>query len=59
MRVLPILPAFMHYRIEVGGCFSKFCESSQNLLSLSMYTPLVLTAKYNVIIKCLFGDGAP
>ena len=41
--ILPILPTFMDYRIEVGGCFSEFCESSQNSHSLLPYmAPLVL-----------------
>ena len=55
---VPILPTFMDYCMEVGDCLSKFCESSQNSRSLSTYTPLVLTAKYYDIFKCLFlGTG--
>ena len=38
MKVLPILPTFMGYRMEVGGYFSEFCESSQNWRSLLRYT---------------------
>ena len=42
MKILPILPTFMGYRMEVGGCFSEFCECSQHSRSRLMYTaPLV------------------
>ena len=38
MRILPILPTIMGYRMEVGGYFNEFCESSQNSHSLLTYT---------------------
>ena len=42
IKILPILPTFMGYRMEVGGCFSEFCECSQNSHSRVTYTaPLV------------------
>ena len=42
VSILPLLPTFMDYHIEVGDCFSEFCKSSQNLCSHLTYTaPLV------------------
>ena len=44
--------------MEVGGCFSEFCESSQNSHGLSMYMAhLFLTAKYYVIFNVCLGTG--
>ena len=48
----------MGYRIEVGGCFSEFCECSQNSRGLSTYmAPLFLTAKYCDILMFVLGTG--
>ena len=44
--------------MEVGGCFSKSCESSQNSHGpLTYMAPLFLTAKYNDIFNVRLGTG--
>ena len=50
----------MGYCMEVGGCFSEFCEYSQNSRSLLMYmAPLFLITKYHDIFNVYFwGRGA-
>ena len=59
MRFVTHFTVFMGYRMEVGGCFSKFCESSQNWHGLPLYmAPFFLNANYYDILMFVWGRGA-
>ena len=58
MRFVTQFPPFMGYRMEVGGCFSEFWESSQNSRGLQLYmAPFFLTANYYDILMFVWGRG--